>query len=160
MTTPLSWLEAARHYLHREQRRPCPTCPDPLTDIVRPLPAMCPTCNDNHPFRPCPQPSITEIPSCGTCWNAKDLNGDPECRECGRRFITPPPAWTQQTGESDLEWHLRLRQLGQLPRPHGDDCIHWCSGVDCDQLHACWCTDSAYRDAAYDSIANQQELRP
>lgn len=26
MTTPASWHEAAQHYLHREQRRPCEQC--------------------------------------------------------------------------------------------------------------------------------------
>lgn len=28
MTTPSTWHEHARHYLHREQRRPCGQCPD------------------------------------------------------------------------------------------------------------------------------------
>ena len=129
MTTPSSWHEAAQHYLHREQRRLCPDCPE-------------------------------RKPTCGTCWNAKDLNGDPECRECGRRFPTPPPAWTQRVGEDDIAWNARLGQMADKARPHGEDCIYWCSGVDCDQLHACWCADSAERDPAYDSIANQQELRP
>lgn len=74
MTTPDSWHEAARHHLHREQRRPCGQCgPNMRLDYT------CPCGLYVHPDNPLTTSTAIHIADCRYAKPAPPRDHDSDC---------------------------------------------------------------------------------